>query len=77
MKCCITLSCQVMLSQLYEISAWLHVKINAVYLVTVNRGREDVDKGQVFEILRKLVDLCGVATEGMGVLPMYSSRDKS
>ena len=53
MKCCVTLSCQVFLNQIYEFSTWLYVKINAVYLITVNWGRGDIDrKGQVFEILR-------------------------
>lgn len=40
------------LNQIYEFSTWLYMKINAVYLITGNWGREDVDKGQVLEILR-------------------------
>lgn len=52
MKCCTTLSSQVFLNQIYEFSTWLYMKINAVYLITGNWGREDVDKGQVLEILR-------------------------
>lgn len=52
MKCCTTLSSQVFLNQIYEFSTWLYMKINAVYLITGNWGREGVDKGQVLEILR-------------------------
>lgn len=53
MKCCTTLSSQVFLNQMYEFSTWLYMKINAVYLITGNWGRGDVDnKGQVLEILR-------------------------
>lgn len=40
------------LNQIYEFSTWLYMKINAVYLITGNWGREGVDKGQVLEILR-------------------------
>lgn len=41
------------LNQIYEFSTWLYMKINAVYLITGNWGRGDVDnKGRVLEILR-------------------------
>lgn len=67
MKCCITLSFQVFLNQIHEFSTWLYIKISAVYLIIVNWGRADGDnEDEVFEILRKLLDLYRVKQKEWG-----------
>lgn len=65
------------LKQIREFSTWLYIKINAVYLITVNWGRGVVGgEDEVFEVFRKLLDFYGVTPERMEGLPTYSSSDK-